>query len=98
MTFEDISRYAWFADLAYVKWEDSSNSEDNQYNGETPDMILAAVDAERAPEELANKIFNDLNYSVDSFQKNTSSGFAASLYSNGDEKVLAGASATYGII
>jgi hypothetical protein len=89
MTFAEFSKYAWFADLAYVKWEESSNSSNNQYNGSTAKMIEAAVDAERAPEELANKIFIDLNYSVDSFQKNTGSGFAASLYNNGDEKILA---------
>ncbi len=89
MTFAELSKYAWFADLAYVKWEESSNGSDNFHNVLPDKMIEAAVEAKRAPENLANKIFDDLGFTIDSFQRNTGSGFAASLYNNGAEKVLA---------
>jgi hypothetical protein len=55
MNFRDISRYSWFANMAYVEWDRSSNSSNNDYNGTKTAMIDAASnkDAQRAPEELA---------------------------------------------
>ena len=94
MNYGDISRYAWFANLAYVKWEKTNNSADNQYNTDQFKMVDAASkdkDYLNTPEALANKIFDEdqLKYSVTSFQRNTASGFAASFYSNEEEKILA---------
>ncbi|WP_448874515.1 putative Ig domain-containing protein, partial [Desulfobulbus propionicus] len=76
-------KYSWFADLAYVQWDD------NNLIGN--DAIGAAVDAERVPQKLAEKIFltENENYSVLNYHSNDDTGFKASLYGNGSEKILA---------
>ncbi len=82
MNISEFYKYSWFADLAYVEWNDSNR------NGDF--AVDAAVDAERAPQKLAEKIFKDYNenYSVLSHHPNDDSGFKASLYGNGSEKIL----------
>ena len=48
MTFNEIYQHAWFANLAYVKWDiDSTNLPDK--------MQTAATEAERTPSKLGKK-------------------------------------------
>jgi len=84
MNIVDYFKYSLFSDLAYVKWNDANTIDDNS-------MVAAAAgeNVERAPEALGTKIFKEENFSVLSFQENDPVGFAASLYGNGSEKVLA---------
>jgi hypothetical protein len=49
MNISDFYKYSWFADLAYVEWNDS-----NRISNEA---VKSAQDAKRAPLKLAEKIF-----------------------------------------
>ncbi len=49
MKISEFYKYSWFADLAYVEWNDNNGVED--------EAIKAAVDAKRTPQKLAEKIF-----------------------------------------
>jgi hypothetical protein len=49
MKISEFYKYSWFADLAYVEWNDTNLS--GNY------AIDAAIAAERAPLALAEKIF-----------------------------------------
>jgi hypothetical protein len=82
MNISEFYKYSWFADLAYVEWNDNNLFENY--------AVDAAVDAKRAPQALAEKIFlsGKENYSVLSYHPNDDSGFKASLYGNGNEKIL----------
>jgi hypothetical protein len=82
MNISEFYKYSWFADLAYVEW-DSTNKTGQQ-------AIDAAKAAERAPQDLAEKIFlsGNQNFSVLSYYPNDATGFKASLYGNGSEKIL----------
>ena len=104
MRIQDYYKYAWFSDLAYVKW-DKLNTADVQK------MISAANAAKRIPgkveddadntiDTLGERIFRPasvgqpdglkgLGWKVLHFFPNNETGFAASLYGNGSEKVLA---------
>jgi hypothetical protein len=81
MNVDKYAQYAWFSDLAYVEWNDGNIS-----GGSARD---AAKEAKRVPQDLGEQIFIKDNYSVLSFSPNDESGFKASLYGNGAEKVLA---------
>ncbi len=91
ISFAELSRYAWFADLAYVHWHKFNGSggqdvSNNHYFGDREKMIEAAMNNKDkiAPEPLAQKIFDEenFNYSIVSYQRDTDSGFAASFYKN----------------
>lgn len=89
-------KYSWFSDLAYVKWSDENTAS-------VPLIINAANAAQRIPgsttdneiNTLGEKIFQTtgaggLGWQVLHFLENVpDSGFAASLYGDGNEKVLA---------
>ncbi|NCC62481.1 MAG: hypothetical protein EOM12_16445 [Verrucomicrobiae bacterium] len=83
MKISELYKYSWFADLAYVEWKDDNLA--GQFS------VDAAVAAERTPQKLAEKIFyaNKENYSVLNYHSNDDTGFKASLYGNGSEKILA---------
>lgn len=95
MNASEIYQYSWFANLAYVTWKDVINKDDEN------ELIATAIKAERLPESLINNvasgnglgsdIFKKNNWSLFSFISNEQSntGFAASLFTNGNEKVLA---------
>ena len=76
--------YAWFSNLAYVNWSESNTANRRK-------MVEAASQAQKVPEKLGEKIFleNKENFSVLSYHPNDESGFKASLYGNGKEKILA---------
>ena len=104
MKIADFYKYSWFADTAYVKWDDV-NSVDAQA------WIQAAHAASRIPgstseddnivDTLGERIFqktsvggeglHGLGWQLLAFHTNedSDSGFAASLYGDGNEKVLA---------
>lgn len=84
MNIAEYAKYAWFSDLSYVEWSDSNTATKEE-------MIAASKAAQRTPEMLGEKIFSTdkNNYSVLSFSPNDESGFKASLYGNGTEKILA---------
>ena len=85
MNISEFYKYSWFADLAYVDWDDSNKSENK--------AVEAAIATKGTPQALAEKIFlsENENYSVLSYFANEDSdtGFKASLYGNGSEKILA---------
>ncbi|MDY0361942.1 MAG: hypothetical protein RBR08_10845 [Desulforegulaceae bacterium] len=86
MEISEFYKHSWFADLAYVEWNDDNRNEQK--------AVDAAVKAKRAPGKLAEKIFLDKKekYSVLSYHANEDSdsdtGFKASLYGNRSEKIL----------
>ncbi len=104
MRIEEIYKYAWFSDLAYVKWNSENTSS-------VKNIITAANAAKRIPgkvedesdntiDTLGERIFRPasvgqpdglkgLGWKVLHFVPNDETGFAASLYGNGSEKVLA---------
>lgn len=85
MKFSDYYKYSWFSNMAYVVWEDGDYSPDR--------AIDAANDQERAPTALTEKIFRPsrLGWEIPAsgIYKNDDVGFAANLFVNGTEKVLA---------
>ena len=95
MNIKELYQYAWFSNLAYVKWNsDNTSSEKTE--------IEAANAAERIPgnarksdiNRLGNMIFTPtdrggLGWKIRHYQPNDATGFAASLFSDGKEKVLA---------
>lgn len=83
MNLYDIQKYSWFANLAYVPWDNSTRSGSRE-------SIAAAANAERAPVSLGTKIFDTLGWTIaPDPQQNDAAGFAANLFVNGGQKVLA---------
>ena len=80
MNISEFYKYSWFADLAYVEWDDDNKSGDK--------AVDTATAAKRTPQVLAKKIFSsdnaNENYPVLSYFANEESntGFKASLYGN----------------
>lgn len=100
MKIADFYQYSWFADIAYVEWDDLNSVDSSAW-------IQAAHAAERIPgksggagdttaDTLGENIFyptvrGGLGWQLLAFHTNedSDSGFAASLYDDGNEKVLA---------
>lgn len=80
MNITEYLKYSIFSDLAYVEWDGS--------NGQGDEAKDAAIDAEKAPEKLGDRIFKTEGWQVASYCPNTDTGFKASLYDNGQEKIL----------
>lgn len=90
MNLQETYKYSWFSSLSYVRWDNSKNSNSDK-------RIEAAKDAKRIPGNmqqtgkinLANEIFDRYNWTIDHFEQNDpDTGFAASLYSNANDKGL----------
>lgn len=89
MTLRDYYKYSWFSNMAYVEWNViNTASREN--------MLNAANNAKRVPgnlnsvtNTLGQEIFNKQGWTVSSFYENDASGFAANVFENGNEKVLA---------
>lgn len=91
MTFTEYYEYAWFSNMAYVKWNEANTLD-------RLEMIRVANNEERIPNnplntgpQLGEEIFNNQNWSVTSFHPNDSSGFAANVFEKDgtNEKALA---------
>jgi hypothetical protein len=81
MNISEYYKYSLFSDLANVEWDGT--------NGELEKAVEAANDAKRAPINLGEEIFITDKWEVTSFCPNQpDTGFKASLYDNGQEKIL----------
>ena len=82
MKISEYYKYSLFSDLAYVEWDGT--------NGVLEKAVEAANDAKRAPINLGEEIFITDKWGVTSYCPNQpDTGFKASLYDNGQEKILA---------
>lgn len=86
MKSSDIYKYSWFANAAYVEWDPFNVADSNR--------ILSALRTARLiPGSLSNIIFNESTRgegrTIPSFYPGDGSGFAANVFANGEEKILA---------
>lgn len=99
MKITRLHRYSWFSNLAYVKWDrQKSESTDARISAANNELrIPGRVDGidDSSSNTRGEKIFNPsakggLDWNIVNYHPNDpDSGFAASLYSDGSEKVLA---------
>jgi Ca2+-binding RTX toxin-like protein len=82
MNLAEFYKYSWFSNMAYVPWGDENSAIPEQ-------TIGAANDRERLPTALGRRVFTDQGWTIPSFHPNDHTGFAANLFANGEEKVLA---------
>ena len=83
MSTTEWFKYSIFSNLSYVRWDG-----ENSASGD--DQIGAAVDARRLPASIAGRLFKGLDpWTIPSFHPNDDSGFAANVFRNDDEVVLA---------
>ena len=104
MSIQELYKYSWFANLAYVRWSEADRVARPPINTAPGALIIAANDAKRVPgntdtpevDGLGDRIFmaptdGGLGWQVASFEPNDpNTGFAASLFVNSatGEKVL----------
>ncbi len=86
LRFKDFYKYSWFSNMAYVLWNDSNTVNRTSMIAEASNPNVA-----RVPTSLGDIIFseNQQDWTVSSFQSNDEFGFAANVFENGEEKVLA---------
>ncbi len=98
MNISDYFKYSWFSDLAYVDWRTTAVGT----AGKPSHAIEDANAAKRIPgnadtstvDALGDRIFmqptdGGLGWKLLDYQPNDATGFAASLFGDGNEKVLA---------
>jgi len=98
----NIYKYAWFSDLAYVKWANEKNMAAIPADTASSILIDAANAAKRIPgdpdhpgvDNLGDLIFEKasrggLGWKLLDFQPNDAVGFAASLFGDGKGRIRA---------
>ena len=102
MKIEDLYRYSWFSDLAYVEWSKAPRIPRNPAKADAADLTKAANAAKRIPgdpdhpgvDNLGDLIFMEpkdggLGWKLLDFQPNDAVGFAASLFGDGKGRIRA---------
>lgn len=85
MSFRNVYRHSLFANMAYVDWDTFNTSS-------ILDIGLAAQDALAVPISVVDAklgIGAEVSWSIPSFHPSDETGFAANVFANGTEKVLA---------
>ncbi len=87
MNLQELYRHSWFANLAYVPWNESNVGSATEFEP----RVAAANAAGIVPAVLGNTIFDPAQegWFIAHTQPNDTAGFAATLFSNGDRQVLA---------
>ena len=80
MTLTDVSLRAFFSALSYVDFSDP-------YRRDA--AVADAIAAKRMPPATVGYVLNDLGWLITSYHPNDFSGFSATVFANGTEKVLA---------
>ena len=102
MNPREFYKYSWFSDLAYILWSDVDQIASKPQETLPSVLISAANAAQRIPgnaktndmDGLADKIFTPisrggLGWKILDYHGNDATGLAASLFGDGQEKVLA---------